>query len=1816
MSSANAKNYYGLFTRKIYFIFLVSAAVVFYACRSTRGEVNISDTDFRDEVNLQQNLVFRFNKDLYPDSISNKWDSTDYIDFEPEVKGSFRWNNSNELVFSPQKGFQPSTEYKAILTTHLLDKIRAKHSDYHIGDKNTLTFHTAPLRIEQVHPQWTKGKEASDIVIQLDVDFNYPVDLTQAASKLKLNVGGSPVNFNAITSGNGKTVSVQFQPLNDRDEDVDVKADLGNGIRIAGTKIYSQKDTSFVTSVPSRYKLEVTSVNARHDGLQGTVDVTLSQPVSGQDLKSMLQITPSVPFTATDNESGFTITSGSFDAKTNYTLTIKKTIQGAYGGRLKEDYSGQISFAQLAPSISFVNTKGMYLSSSGYRNLALNIVSVPKVELTVIKVYENNLLELFRQGKEDGYSYNEDGDDQYHDYEYYNTGNLGDTVYRRTYDVSKLPKHNAAHLLHLDFADKLKGYDGVYIIKVASADHQWLQESKILSLSDIGLIVKQEQDNIYVFANSIHNATPVSGARISFISTTNQQIYSETTDKDGTAVFDDLQTKAPNFRVGMVTAKSGDEFSFITFNQSLIETSRFDVGGRTVNATGLNAWIYAERDLYRPGETIHTSVVVRDEGWNAPGEEPVKLKLLMPNGKEFALRKKILNEQGSLEADFPVPSSAITGTYVLQVYTGNDVLLNTYDFSVEEFIPDRIKSDLKLNKAEYQTGEAVISTIQADNLFGTPAANRNYEWELNISKIHFQPKGYENYLFDVTKNLSFNTVLRSGSTNAAGQASEQYKLDSSLKETGVLQGNVHLTVFDETGRPVHRYAQFKLFTQPVFFGIRQFNDYVGTHAPLHFNLIALDKTGSVRAENAVVTVIRKEWQSVIEEDGGRYKYVSKWTDKKVAVQDMHISGSNTDFTYTADISGEYELHVALPGSDNYVSQTFYAYGSGDTQYSSFEVNNEGNVTIKADKENYQPGDNISLLFTTPFEGRMLVSVERDKMIEHYFVNTQNKSASLQLKATDAYLPNVYISATLFRPMDGSDMPLTVAHGYQNIKVESKKNKLPVSVAMKTLSRSKTKQTIYIKTAPGAYVTVAAVDEGILQVKNYETPDPYKYFYQKIALGVNSYDVYPLLLPEYKTTSSSTGGDGTARQNSNRVNPMFVNRVKNVSFWSGIVKADGSGTVRYDIDVPQFSGDLRVMAVAYKDKSFGSFDNHMKVADPIVISSALPRFLSPGDNALMPVTLSNTTDKEANAVLSIQTQGAIGIAGAQTKTVTLPPHSEGRAVFDVSAASKIGAGKVVVTVKALSETFTDETDISVRPAASLQKRFNSGIVTAGSSKALSFADNFMPGTFSGSLIIANSPLVQFSKNLSFLIHYPYGCVEQTVSAAFPQLYYADFVKTLTGSDNTDINPNYNVQQAILKLQSMQLSNGALSYWPGADYESWWGSIFAAHFLLEAQKAGFDVNQPAVNRLLDYIRFRLKKKETVQFYYNGNQVRSIVAKEVPYSLYVLALANQPEPSTMNYYKGNSGMLSNDEKYLLAAAFALSGQRDKARQTLPPAFGNEKADPQFGGSFYSYTRDKALSLFALLDIDPENPQVAELALQLSSELQTNDFLNTQENVFSVLALGKIARTAVATTGEAQVTANGRQVASTKGAPVKIDLKDLLNQSLQVKATGKGQFYYFQETEGISTDGSIKEEDKYMSVRREYYNRSGTRITSNTFKQNDLIVVKLTIAAQYRRDIENVVVTDMLPAGLEIENTRLNNMPDLKWVTDSKNKSEPDYMDVRDDRINIFTTAAAAPKTFYYMLRAVSPGTYKLGPVQADAMYNGMFHSYNGAGIVRVTE
>ena len=1768
-----------------------------------------------DEISTTENLIFDFNQAIADVNETGSWDSLSYIEFDPPIPGQFKWMTSDRLIFSPFQPLNVSQSY----TGKFLKSMSNVNGDINFRKLPKLEFHTPFLNVTSQTVAWIKVENQDQPMPVLDLRFNIPVDAQQVMDHIQIKADGveqTQVNMYASTD---RSVHIGLSEIKPNDETIEIEVEIDKAIKPVGAKESLKEPIAQKSHLPSINRLTVEEVVTDHNGVNGTIQVSLTQSIDVDQIENHIDLKPNVKFQIQKTASGFNIVSDEFDMNQKYDLKIDKNLKGSLGGKMKRGYSKELLFGEIKPMIEFADNSSNYLASKGNRNLGVRIVNVPKVKVKVYKVYENNIMAFFRDGMYNDWHYDYDevtGHYDYYDYQQFREEVFGDLIWENEVSTASLASVGNTRLLNIDFADKMQDYKGLYVVQVSDMEKHWLSATTSFSLSDVGVMCKYGKDRIMVFANSLKTAQPISNATINFIGRNNQIIYSSKTNNNGVGFYDIRKNAPTGFNVGMITITDGDDYNYLSLDESRIGTSRFDVGGAYPNLSGMEGFLYGERDIYRPGETIQLAGLVRMADMSTPENVPVKLKIMMPNGNELKTMRKKLNDQGGFEASVVLNPSVPTGSYSAKLYTADDQLLNTQYLQVEEFMPDRIKVQLTSNKEMYKIGDSIQLNIEATNLFGPPAALRNYELQFSLEEKYFAPKKNSGYIYNLKRDVNIRDILRQGRTDAAGLASEVFRISEVYKNTGMLQGQAFATVFDETGRPVNRTKQIEILTQDAFYGIEQGGRYIATRQPVQMKIIAVDKDGNALDNvEGHLELVKYKWVTVLEKDGNRYRYRSQRQEDMLEDKMITISGTEVQYQFTPDVSGQYEVRLRSPKASSYVFRNFYAYGWGDTQTSSFEVNKEGHIDIELDKDSYNVGDRAKVLMKLPFPGKVLMTVESDNVINHFYEESDKKSFQYKIPITSDMTPNVYVTATLIRPDADNDIPLTVAHGFAPILVENPKNHLSLKLKVAEKSRSKRKQQITVKGKAGTEFVIAAVDEGILQLTNYQTPDPFEYFFRKKALATSTYNIYPYLFPELSSKLTQPGG-GAGLDMAKRVNPLTNKRVKLVHFWSGLQRIDGDGSSEIEIDIPQFSGNLRVMAVAYKDKAFASADENMIVADPVVISAGVPRFLSPGDKIDVPVTVSNTTKKSMNATIDLITSGLVNDTN-DSKQVTIPANSEKQVMLYANAALGIGEGKISVEVKTPQENFVHDVDITVRPASPLQKRTSSGSVENNKSIKLDISQNFIPSSTDVTLTLSRSPVVAFAKDLDYLVRYPHGCGEQTISSAFPQLYFSDLVKNISNKRYGKTDPNDNVQAAIQKLETMQLHSGGITTWSGGGTESWWITAYAAHFMLEAEKAGFEVKKDVVDLMLVYLKRSLKNKDFVTYYYNRTQNKKIAPKEAAYSLYVLALAGQPQKSSMNYYKQRLDNLSLDSKYLLAVSYFLAGDQSSYKELLPSSFKGEESNTATGGSFYSYTRDLGIALNAMLEVEPDHPQIGELARMLSTQMKNKRYLNTQERTFGLLALGKIARANNQSNATARITSNGQSIGEMKDASITLSTKDFRTgndnlSELDISASD-GRVYYFLQTEGVTADGTYLEEDNYLKVRRTYYDRFGQVVHGNAFKQNDLVVVRLELSTVYDSGIDNVVVTDILPAGFEIENPRISSVPELTWVS----PSSYEHMDVRDDRIHFYTSIhRGSNRTFYYLARAVSKGTYKVGPVSADAMYQGEYHSYHGAGEVQIVD
>ncbi|MCW9096409.1 MAG: hypothetical protein OQJ93_03390, partial [Ignavibacteriaceae bacterium] len=683
----------------------------------------------------------------------------------------------------------------------------------------------------------------------------------------------------------------------------------------------------------------------------------------------------------------------------------------------------------------------------------------------------------------------------------------------------------------------------------------------------------------------------------------------------------------------------------------------------------------------------------------------------------------------------------------------------------------------------------------------------------------------------------------------------------------------------------------------------------------------------------------------------------------------------------------------------------------------------------------------------------------------------------------------------------------------------------------------------------------------------------------------------------------------------RTNPISVKRFKLLSFWSGIKKTNSDGVVTVSLNIPQFNGEVRLMAVAYTDSRFGSAEEHMKVADDLIIEPQVPRFLAVNDSLVTPVSIVNTTNKTANVDVTLKVDGPLKITSSAKKSLKIEPNSTGNVTFGIVAQSQVGAGKIIFETSGLANV-KEEIDIAVRPISPLIVETGSGTIEAGKEIKIDVPKNFLKGTQKTSLTISKFPAVKFAKQLKYLVGYPHGCIEQTVSKLFPQLYFEDLAKLVAPELYRTNNPVYYVKEGLRKIESMQLYDGSLAYWQSGTETSWWGSVYAAHFLVEAKKAGFNVSESVLNKLLKYIAQKAKEQSTydyVTYLPTGRTIKKIANKEILYSLYILALAGNGDIATMNYYKARPHLVSRDMLYLLAGSYALMGRWNSYYEIVPNAFEPEKTERLTGGCFDSDIRANAIMLNVLLEVEPANKQIPVIIKYLTQN--SDRMYSTQERSFAFLALGKAASLNADANVTVDILVDGKPISKFSGKDLTVTDEKLNGANITLKASGKGDVYYFWSAEGVKLNEKVKEEDSYMQIRRSFYSYKTERLISdNRFYQGELIVCKIELAG-FDRNADNIVITDLIPAGFEIENPRLNPATELKWKP--RNPMNVQHMDIRDDRLLLFTNLVRnRTNDFYYLLRIVNQGTYQLPVIGAEAMYDQEYHSYHSAGVVKVLQ
>jgi hypothetical protein len=1761
------------------------------------GRMNAKVESFKPtgEVPQTTNFTIEFSQDMVLDkSVGVQQDSAP-IAFTPPITGKFRWTARHILEFYPNVMLLPSTRY----TAEILPKIGSEMG-YYLKGKKKFEFHTKKFKVANalLSFKFTTPKDES-VPIVGTLEFNYPVELDAVKKHLTLSYkSGNPLPYQIVTPQPGTMIQLETEPIQHNNQTHVIQLAIDKELVPAnGTEGLSENYLETFKLKPGG-DLKVEGVFPERQLEAGYLKIRFSSPVNSELAKQYVTVTPPVEYQVASNFH-YVELKGNFVSGTAYTVSINEGLMGVDGSILKNSFSTIAVIENMEPTIDFVGT-GIYLARKGNLNVGLSTVNVPKVRVEVRKVFINNLTHLINAGAMDSKYY------------WYDVNSLGKLIH--TEEINLPDRMNEEIVTPINMESYLTDeYTGVFDVQASSEDEYWRESRKLVMITDLGITVKQAGGQFLVWVHSLETLKPVSDARVTLLSQNNQIMKIGSTNKDGLAKLEITKTTLDNFTPFLVTASSGKDVSFLELSRSQIPTTEFDVSGLPYLQDGYDAYVYGDRDIYRPGEKAHIVTVVRGEKASLPQAFPLKLEVLGPDNRIFTEFRKRTNDKCACEFEIDIPTYAMTGTYTARIIVGKDDEIGRGGFSVEEFMPDRMKAKVDTDSDSYGLGQSMNINVSAISLFGPPASGRLVEVQSQLESSTFAPKQWNTFNFS-NPNRSFSSIVNNlGKANldANGKYSLTQLLPTGIIPPSTLKNTISATVHEPGGRTVTAYKTVAVHPYPFYVGLRQTKeDYAEINRPKEMEFIVLDKNSQVTPNRSCdVSCYRITWQTILQRsDNGRVQYVSERQEN--LEKSLSVTSGNTPmkFDFRPDQYSEYRVEIKDEGGHS-SAISFYVSGWG---YSPWAMSRPERLEIGLDKVSYKPGETAKVQIRSPFAGRLLLTVDGDKVYRTESVTMDKNTATVKVKVSDEYKPNVYISASVIRSTKSLERNAPVrAYGVAPMMVDSSKNKLTIALdapaEMRPNGQLKVSYTVNGRNKDG-YITIAAIDEGICQLTNFQPPDPFGYFFGKKRLEVSSHDIYSWILPEIeKADTSSTTSGGEAGAIRRRISPLSVARVKPVALWSGLVKVDKNGKGFVTLNVPQFNGSLRVMAVSFSENEFGSARKDVIVRDPIVLTPTFPRFIASGDRFIVPVNVFNSTDRRDNFTVTLSASGPVETPVPGSQSVTLSPKEEGQAIFTIKAKNLMGKVTFSLSASGAGEKVSETTDVPLRPASPPVTLTGSGVVKAGISGKFTFPANWIPGTVDFELTTSSLPAMQFAGSLQYLLQYPYGCAEQTTSRVFPLLYFNDMVKAIEPRLFGAKSPEYFITEGITKLINMQLPSGDFAFWPAGGYGNPWTSIYVSHFLVEARKAGYEVPDRVYQNMIKAMQNHARTPIT------DNWKLEIKT----YACYVLAAAGQPDKSTMLYLKNTElDRMSDYSSFQLAGAFALSGDLNTANSMIPRTVEPREIKRESGHNFNSSTRADAIMLDVLSEVNPDHPLVPRLIERLAKSASENSrWYTTQENAFAFLALGKIFKKQPPGKFNGTVSINGSSAGNfSSSKDQKFTGNNWGGKEVTINVQGTGTCYYYWKAFGILAEGEVKEFDQELVVKRKYLTSEGKPLDYNQFHQGDLVVAEITCKA-LTEDLDNVVIADLLPAGFEIENPRLGSRAGIPWIKDTDFR--PDYMDIRDDRMILFAHLSKQREVkFYYAIRVVNIGDFVLPAISAEAMYDPAKASVSSSGRVRVIQ
>jgi len=1383
---------------------------------------------------------------------------------------------------------------------------------------------------------------------------------------------------------------------------------------------------------------------------------------------------------------------------------------------------------------------------------------------------------------------------------------------------------NKTQYSSLDFSGYLNpkgGYGarrGLFFMEARSWDPDFdrptgKSDKRLILVTDLGLLVKDNADDTHdVFVMSIESGTPVAGAKVEVLGLNGLPVVTRTTGVDGHVSIPSLKGFEREQKPVAYLARKGFDVSFIPYDMEdrRLNISRFDTGGVRTEGKGerLGAYLFSDRGIYRPGDEFKVGMIVRSADWEMDiSGIPLEVTIHDPRGLQVMKRSIRLGTVGFEETSYKTEESSPTGNYDVRLYVIKDnnirLLLGSTSVKVEEFLPDRMKIRTSFSAPPgkgWVSPDGLKGLVTLTNLYGTPATGRKVRGsiELRPSGIYFPE--FRDYTFGdpMKAEKSFSDRLKDAVTDDSGEA--EFDLNLGRYDKGTYRLTFEAEGFEaDGGRSVSSVSGALVSPLEYMVGYKPDGGlrYIKKKSSRSVELVAVTPDPARRAADGLTArLYERKYVSVLKkQDNGTFKYESEMKETAIGDEKIKIPVEGLKYALNTSEPGEYALSVIDPDGLELAKVPYSVVGEANLTRS-LEKNSE--LLVKLDKADYKPGEYIEVSIKAPYIGAGLVTIERDRVYAYKWFRTTTTGSVQKIMVPKDLEAGGYVNVSFVRAMDSDEVFMSpLSYGVEPFSVSLDKRTVKIDIDAQERARPGEPYRIVYSGNHKGKAVVFAVDEGILQVARYSTPDPVSHFFKKRALEVDTFQILDLILPEFSRVmamSAEGGGDFEDAVGKN-LNPFKRKRDKPVAYWSGIVDIDEKDR-ELVYDVPDyFSGTLRVMAVAVSDTAVGAADMKAIVKGPFVISPNVPTFVSPGDEFTVSANVANEvpgSGEDAKVKLSLKTTKHVTVLDEAVREMTIPEGRELSATFRVKANAVLGSGDFEFTASHGKESGVRKVSLSVRPPSPFMTKLSGGSVKDAKA-TLDVTRKMYPHYRTLEFSASPIPLAIADGLTRYLKNYPHLCTEQLVSQAMPALVLRD-VTNLGYEKQVAENTLHTTMRVLMARQN---DEGAFGMWAANSHVVDFHTTYAVQFLTEASESGYPVDREMFQKALSYLK-ALADKKSVDMYECRTRAHAI---------YLLTRNGIVTTGNAMDLKGILERNHEDvwQKDLagayLAATFKLLKLDKEANAIIRKLKVGEETRDDYNRYYGGLVRDAQL-VYLISKHFPDRAEdlTDEDIMFIVNPVLRNRF-NTTSAALSILALKAYSDTA-GMPGEyelkiKEIAADGKETPiKTEGKAVRTG--KFTENAAKIKIDSDSEFTLFYQMTEAGYDTALPTEAMKdgLEVFREYRNERGDVVTSA--KLGDTLDVVLRVRTNNKETVDNVALVDLLPGGFEP-------VLDRSAVIASDHFSshdywQADYFDIREDRVVVYGTANQSIREFRYQIKATNRGAYNIPPAYGEAMYD----------------